>query len=90
MVDVVRLAEMLAGEGIDAEVIDLRTIRPLNSRERQIAVNYRELRTGIDNGVPNGEGTGEGIGSTSSAVARTTAALASTIPAPHSAVIQAP
>lgn len=48
----------LVGTGL-ASTIDLRTIRPLNSKERQIAVNYRELKTGIDNGVPNGEGSGD-------------------------------
>lgn len=48
----------LIGTGL-ASTIDLRTIRPLNSKERQIAVNYRDQRTGIDNGVPNGEGSGD-------------------------------
>ncbi len=48
----------LMGQGL-ASTIDLRTIRPLNSKERQIALNYRELKTGIDNGVPNGEGSGD-------------------------------
>lgn len=48
----------LMGQGLSS-TIDLRTIRPLNSKERQIAVNYREMKTGIDNGVPNGEGSGD-------------------------------
>jgi iron complex outermembrane recepter protein len=48
----------LMGQGLSS-TIDLRTIRPLNSKDRQIALNYRELKTGIDNGVPNGEGSGD-------------------------------
>ncbi len=48
----------LIGTGL-ASTIDLRTIRPLNSKERQLAVNYRDQTTGIDNGVPNGEGSGD-------------------------------
>ena len=48
----------LMGQGLSS-TIDLRTIRPLNSKERQVAINYRDQRTGIDNGVPNGEGTGD-------------------------------
>ena len=48
----------LASTGV-ASTIDLQTIRPLNSSRRQIALNYREQKTGIDNGVPNGEGTGD-------------------------------
>lgn len=48
----------LMGTGLSS-TIDLRTIRPLNSKERQVAVNYRDMRTGIDNGVPNGEGSGD-------------------------------
>jgi iron complex outermembrane receptor protein len=48
----------LMGQGLSS-TIDLRTIRPLNSSSRQIALNYRGLKTGIDNGVPNGEGDGD-------------------------------
>ena len=48
----------LMGQGLSS-TIDLRTIRPLDSRERQVALNYRDQRTGIDNGVPNGEGSGD-------------------------------
>jgi iron complex outermembrane receptor protein len=48
----------LMGQGLSS-TIDLRTLRPLNSKERQIAFNYRDQRTGIDNGVPNGEGSGD-------------------------------
>lgn len=48
----------LMGQGLSS-TIDLRTIRPLNSKERQVAINYRDMRTGIDNGVPNGEGSGD-------------------------------
>lgn len=48
----------LMGLGISS-TIDLRTIRPLSSKERQVAINYRDQRSGIDNGVPNGEGTGD-------------------------------
>lgn len=48
----------LLGQGLSS-TIDLRTIRPLNSKQRQVAVNYRDQRTGIDNGVPNGEGSGD-------------------------------
>lgn len=47
----------LMGLGISS-TIDLRTIRPLDAKGRQVAVNYRDMRTGIDNGVPNGEGSG--------------------------------
>jgi iron complex outermembrane receptor protein len=47
----------LAAQGISS-TIELRTVRPLDSRERQVAVNYREMKTGVDNGVPNGEGDG--------------------------------
>jgi iron complex outermembrane recepter protein len=48
----------LSTTGISSS-IDLKTIRPLSSSGRQIALNYREQKTGIDNGVPNGEGTGD-------------------------------
>lgn len=48
----------LAGQGI-ASTIDLRTVRPLAAGGRQIALNYRDQKTGVDNGVPNGEGSGE-------------------------------
>ncbi len=48
----------LMGQGLSS-TIDLRTIRPLNSSSRQVAINYRDQRTGINNGVPNGEGSGE-------------------------------
>lgn len=48
----------LAGQGISS-TIDLRTVRPLASGKRQIALNYRDQKTGIDNGVPNGEGKGD-------------------------------
>ena len=48
----------LLGQGLSS-TIDLRTIRPLNSSGRQVAVNYRDQRTGINNGVPNGEGSGD-------------------------------
>jgi iron complex outermembrane recepter protein len=48
----------LMGQGLSS-TIDLRTVRPLSSGKRQIALNYRDQRTGIDNGVPNGEGTGD-------------------------------
>ena len=48
----------LMGQGLSS-TIDLRTIRPLSSSSRQIALNYRGLKTGIDNGVPNGEGDGD-------------------------------
>ena len=48
----------LLGQGLSS-TIDLRTIRPLNSKGRQVAINYRDQRTGIDNGVPNGEGSGD-------------------------------
>ena len=50
----------LLGQGLSS-TIDLRTIRPLNSKGRQVAINYREQRTGIDNGVPNGEGSGDRV-----------------------------
>jgi len=48
----------LATTGISSS-IDLHTLRPLNSSRRQVALNYRKQRTGIDNGVPNGEGSGD-------------------------------
>jgi iron complex outermembrane receptor protein len=48
----------LMGQGLSS-TIDLRTIRPLNSTQRQIAVNFRGLKTGVDNGIPNGEGDGD-------------------------------
>ena len=48
----------LATTGISSS-IDLHTLRPLNSQRRQIALNYRKQRTGVDNGVPNGEGEGD-------------------------------
>ncbi|MDO9072179.1 MAG: TonB-dependent receptor [Rubrivivax sp.] len=48
----------LVGAGI-ASTIDLRTIRPLGASGRQIALNYRDQRTGVDNGVENGEGKGD-------------------------------
>jgi len=48
----------LLGQGLSS-TIDLRTIRPLTSPGRQVMVNTRKLRTGIDNGVADGEGTGE-------------------------------
>lgn len=48
----------LMGQGLSS-TIDLRTVRPLNSSGRQIALNYREQRIGVDNGVPNGEGSGD-------------------------------
>jgi iron complex outermembrane receptor protein len=48
----------LATTGISSS-IDLQTIRPLNSPRRQIALNYRQQKTGVDNGVPNGEGDGD-------------------------------
>ncbi len=48
----------LSTTGISSS-IDLKTIRPLNSSGRQIALNYREQKTGVDNGVPNGEGKGD-------------------------------
>jgi iron complex outermembrane receptor protein len=48
----------LMGQGLSS-TIDLRTIRPLASSGRQVALNYRDMRTGVDNGVPNGEGSGD-------------------------------
>ena len=48
----------LMGQGLSS-TIDLRTIRPLNSTKRQLALNYRGLKTGVDNGIPNGEGDGD-------------------------------
>lgn len=48
----------LMGQGLSS-TIDLRTIRPLSSSSRQVALNYRDQKTGIDNGVPNGEGKGD-------------------------------
>jgi iron complex outermembrane recepter protein len=48
----------LMGQGLSS-TIDLRTVRPLSSSTRQIALNWRDQKTGIDNGVPNGEGSGE-------------------------------
>jgi iron complex outermembrane receptor protein len=48
----------LMGQGLSS-TIDLRTVRPLSSSKRQIALNYRDQRTGIDNGVPDGEGSGD-------------------------------
>ncbi|MBL8329393.1 MAG: TonB-dependent receptor [Rubrivivax sp.] len=48
----------LLGQGLSS-TIDLRTIRPLSASGRQIALNYRGQKTGIDNGVPNGEGEGD-------------------------------
>ena len=48
----------LATTGISSS-IDLHTLRPLNSSTRQVALNYRKQRTGVDNGVPNGEGEGD-------------------------------
>jgi iron complex outermembrane recepter protein len=47
----------LLGQGLSS-TIDLRTIRPLSSTGRQIALNYRGLKTGVNNGVPDGEGDG--------------------------------
>lgn len=46
----------LVGQGL-ASTIDLRTIRPLDSKKRIIAVGYRDQKTGIDSGV-DGEGDG--------------------------------
>jgi iron complex outermembrane receptor protein len=48
----------LMGQGLSS-TIDLRTVRPLSAPGRQVAINYRDQRTGIDNGVPNGEGSGD-------------------------------
>ena len=48
----------LMGQGLSS-TIDLRAVRPLNSPTRQIALNYRDQRIGVDNGVPNGEGSGD-------------------------------
>ena len=48
----------LMGQGLSS-TIDLRTIRPLSSSGRQLALNYRDQKTGVDNGVPNGEGKGD-------------------------------
>ena len=48
----------LMGQGLSS-TIDLRTVRPLSSPGRQVAINYRDQRTGIDNGVANGEGSGD-------------------------------
>lgn len=48
----------LSTTGISSS-IDLHTIRPLSSSGRQIALNYRKQKTGVDNGVPNGEGKGD-------------------------------
>lgn len=47
----------LLGQGLSSTT-DLYMIRPLDSKGRQVALNYRKQRTGIDNGVPNGEGSG--------------------------------
>ena len=47
----------LLGQGL-ASTTDLYMIRPLDAAGRQIALNYRKQRTGIDNGVANGEGSG--------------------------------
>lgn len=47
----------LLGQGLSS-TIDLRTIRPLDSKGRQVVLNYRNQRMGIDNGVPDGEGSG--------------------------------
>lgn len=48
----------LLGQGLSS-TIDLRTVRPLDFRKRAVAVNYRQMKTGIDNGVPDGEGDGD-------------------------------
>lgn len=48
----------LSSLGISS-TIDLRTIRPLSSNQRQVALNYRTMKTGIGNGIPNGEGDGD-------------------------------
>lgn len=48
----------LVGQGL-ASTIDLRTVRPLDYKQRTMAVNYRKQRTGIDNGVIDGEGKGD-------------------------------
>jgi iron complex outermembrane receptor protein len=48
----------LSSQGVSS-TIDLRTIRPLASNQRQVAVNFRNIKTGVDNGVPNGEGKGD-------------------------------
>ncbi len=48
----------LVGQGLSS-TIDLRTVRPLDYKTRALAVNIRNLRSGIENGVPDGEGTGQ-------------------------------
>ena len=48
----------LLGQGLSS-TIDLRTIRPLSASGRQVAINYREQKTGIGNGVADGEGSGD-------------------------------
>lgn len=48
----------LVGQGLSS-TIDLRTVKPLDYAKRQVAVNYRDQKTGISNGVPNGEGSGD-------------------------------
>jgi iron complex outermembrane recepter protein len=47
----------LMGQGV-ASTIDIRTARPLDFGKRNIAVNYRKQRTGIDTGDGAEEGSG--------------------------------
>jgi iron complex outermembrane receptor protein len=45
----------LVGQGLSS-TIDLRTVRPLDFGKRAAAINYRELKTGIDSGAGEGKG----------------------------------
>ena len=45
----------LVGQGLSS-TIDLRTVRPLDFGKRAVAVNYREVKTGIDSGAGEGKG----------------------------------
>lgn len=50
----------LMGQGLSS-TIDLRTVRPLNFKQRNVAVNFRQQRTGINSGVVDGEGDGDRV-----------------------------
>ncbi|MDI4633657.1 TonB-dependent receptor [Pelomonas sp. V22] len=50
----------LVGQGL-ASTIDLQTVRPLNFKERQAAVNYRKQRTGVASGAGEGTGTRKSV-----------------------------
>ena len=48
----------LVGQGLSS-TIDLRTVRPLDHAKRVVALNYRDMKTGIGNDVVDGEGSGD-------------------------------